>query len=57
MDVLDYPIEYKRPMEEEKLILLSIVSIVLLLLVFTMNLNRGQSQGRPYQSFPPTIRH
>ena len=55
MDILEYPIEYRRPMEEEKLILLSIVSVGLILIVFAMNL--CGRQGRPYQMLPPSIRH
>lgn len=57
MDMLDYPIEYRRPMEEEKLILLGIISIVLIGIVFAMNVCKSRGHGRPYQTFPPSVRH
>lgn len=55
MDILEYPIEYHRPMEEEKLLILSVISIILILIVFAMNLRGGR--GRPYQTMPPSVRH
>lgn len=56
MDVLDYPIEYHRPIENDKLLLMGILSVVFLILVFAMNERRGQGQGRPYQMLPPSVR-
>lgn len=57
MELLDYPIEYHRPMEEERMILLGILCVAFLVLVFAMNGRRGQGQGRPYQTLPPSVRH
>ena len=55
MDLLEYPIEYRRPMEEEKLLILSVISIILILVVFAMNLRGGRA--RPFQTMPPSARH
>jgi hypothetical protein len=55
MDLLEYPIEYRRPMEEEKLLILSVISIILILIVFAMNLRGGRA--RPFQTMPPSARH
>jgi len=55
MDILEYPIEYRRPMEEEKLLILSVISIILILIVFAMSLRGGRA--RPFQTMPPSARH
>lgn len=55
MDLLEYPIEYRRPMEEEKLLILNVISIILILIVFAMSLRGGRA--RHYQTLPPSERH
>jgi hypothetical protein len=55
MDLLEYPIESKPPMEEEKLLLLSYISILLILVLFAMSF--CGVRGRPYQTMPPITRH